>query len=349
MFEKVFESTSDVILIVSQDQKIVDVSGSVIEMFDYEPEELIGSELTVLLPQRFHSSHYDMFKGFTNSPMPRRMGGGRELFAVRKGGEEFDVDVGLSFFEKDGDTFYTAIIRDITDLKKTQRDLEQRNRELDDFAHLVSHDLKAPTRAVLQLINVIAEDHISELSENVKEYLRTIRDRTQLMARLIDDILKYSIAEGAEAEVSEFTLSDIDSELRSAIPVPEGFKLEFPTGDYKFRSSKVLLLQVLTNLVENAFKYHDKKSGSVSVEVSKKEKGYLFAVTDDGPGIHKDYHEHIFRMFGKAHGSDRPDSTGIGLAIVKKIIERNGGTIRLRSKRGEGSSFEFMWMDSVEQ
>ena len=355
MNSKILEASIDVIVTVDKSAVITEVSSSIERMFGYSPKEVIGQPLVILLPERFRQGHDKMFQYFVENPEPRRMGSGRELMARRKDGTEFYVDVGLSYYVENGRQFYAAIVRDISDLKHAEIQLKQkneelllRNKELDQFAHIVSHDLKSPVNMLIQSIDLINLQHQDELSDEVREYFAIIKERSLHVRNLVDGILSYSVATGGKPETSEFKLSSLLQEIKSAVDIPKHITLKLPEEDIKVHANKIHLYQVLSNLVRNAIKYHNKPEGIVKITTAERNGHYMFEVIDDGPGIAEDLQSGIFEMFTTAHSEDREDSSGIGLAIVKRLVDTNGGNINLVSKEGKGCHFNIAWKKELD-
>jgi two-component system sensor kinase FixL len=353
MDSNIFKTLGDTLVVVNKEAVIVDVSPSVTDLFLYEPKELIGQPLSILLPQRFRKNHAKLFSAYGQNPISRRMGRGTEkqFVGVDKTGEEFFIDIGLSSYRNDtGELFYVALIRDISDLIQVQNRLEDsidelitKNKELDHFAYIVSHDLKAPVRNMKTLLEMIEEDHASELSEEVLEYFQLMKQRNHRMAELINGILNYSRVGNKPYLDSEVQLNQLIEEVIDSLPIPEGITVTQKGTDVQLSTSRTQLSQVLSNLIGNAAKYHDKPTGKIQIICRETIDELEISVKDDGPGIASRFHSKIFDMFGTAHGTQRSDSTGIGLAIVKKIIHQNGGKIEVRSRLGEGAEFIFTW------
>jgi signal transduction histidine kinase len=221
--------------------------------------------------------------------------------------------------------------------------LKRKNEELDQFAHIVSHDLKAPLRGIDNVITWIEEDHANELSPKLQEYIQHIRGRLIRSENLIRGILSYSRI-GRENPVKEsVNLNNLMDEIKDNLKVPSGINLIIQKNLPRILTDRVPLHQVLSNLIGNAIKYHDKVEGEVKVSFADKITHYEFAVTDDGPGIAKNYHDKIFGIFQTLQERDSFESTGIGLAIVKKILDDRGQRIELISEPGKGSTFLFTW------
>jgi light-regulated signal transduction histidine kinase (bacteriophytochrome) len=222
--------------------------------------------------------------------------------------------------------------------------LKRKNEELDQYAHIVSHDLKAPLRGIDNVITWIEEDHTRELSPKVKEYIQLIKGRLARGENLIQGLLSYARV-GREMPVKEETdLNELLEEIKenSVFAVLE-MVLELQRGLPQIFTERLPLQQVLSNLVSNAIKYHDKSDGRISVSFREYTDYYEFSVADNGPGIAKHYHDKIFVIFQTLQERDSFESTGVGLAIVKKILDDRKQTIDIISETGKGSTFTFTW------
>ncbi len=221
--------------------------------------------------------------------------------------------------------------------------LKRKNEELDQFAHIVSHDLKAPLRGIDNVITWIEEDHSRELSPKVNEYIELIKTRLQRAENLIKGILIYSRVGRDRNPKERVDLNALFEEIHESLEIPDHLKLEIPPGLPNIVSEKIPLQQTLLNLIGNAVKYHDKPSGRIWVEFFDRDDHYEFRIADDGPGIGKNYHEKIFMIFQTLQERDSFESTGVGLAIVKKILDDRQQTIQVSSEAGKGSVFVFTW------
>ncbi|ELR68996.1 hypothetical protein C900_05554 [Fulvivirga imtechensis AK7] len=226
--------------------------------------------------------------------------------------------------------------------KNYAANLEKMNKALDQFAYVVSHDLKAPLRAINNLSQWIEEDLGDLLDDkaDVKENMSLLRGRVNRMELLINGILEYSRAGRSEIKYEETDVMALVGEVMSALDIPATFKVT--TGDLPtIRTSKLRLEQIFSNLLSNAVKYNDKPEGTITIGYVHKENFHEFYVADNGPGIAKEYHEKIFDIFQTLAPKDKSESTGVGLSIVKKIIEELGGSIHVESEPGAGVKFIF--------
>jgi signal transduction histidine kinase len=221
--------------------------------------------------------------------------------------------------------------------------LKRKNEELDQFAHIVSHDLKAPLRGIDNVVTWIEEDHSEELSPKVKEYIGLIRGRLVRSENLIAGILSYARVGREQPDKEMVDLNEFFSDVLENMPLRTGIHVIVPKNLSPIYTERIPLQQVLSNLIGNAIKYHDKQVGKITIGFSSANSHYEFTVSDDGPGISKHYFDKIFMIFQTLHERDTIESTGVGLAIVKKILDDRKQTIKLTSSPGEGASFLFTW------
>ena len=221
--------------------------------------------------------------------------------------------------------------------------LERTNRELDKFASIVSHDLKAPLRAIGNLTGWIEEDAGDTLIPEVRTNFDMIKQRVKRMEDLINAILDYSKADRRTGDDVKVNSKDLIDETVDFIGKPENVRIDIGPGMPEMVTDKTRLSQVFSNLIGNAIRYNDKEQIHINISVLEQPEGWVFSVKDNGPGIEAQYHEKIFIIFQTLNRRDDVESTGVGLAIVKKIIEDQGGKIWVESSPGSGSDFKFMW------
>lgn len=225
-------------------------------------------------------------------------------------------------------------------LSKSITDLENRNAELNKFAYVVSHDLKAPIRGIHNVVTWIEEDFGNELSPEVRKYLNIIPQRTKRMEALINGLLDYARI-SKETPAEEIDTNALVHEIADSL-VPRHFKVEIDNLP-KLYAERIKLEQVFANLISNSVKFIHDVNGHIRVRCKEFPGYYEFSVSDNGIGIDPEYHHKIFEIFQTLRGKDEKESTGIGLAIVKKIIQEQHGIINVKSASGQGAEFIFTW------
>jgi PAS domain S-box-containing protein len=233
--------------------------------------------------------------------------------------------------------------RKAEELARLAAALERTNQELDQFAYVTSHDLKAPLRGIGNLAQWIEEDLAGDIPPGVKENLALLRGRVTRMEGLIEGILQYSRAGRQQGERELVDTGALVREVIEFLDPPESLTFVVEDGLPAFETEKLPLEQVLMNLIGNAIKHHDRPGGEVRVGM--RESGGIphFFVADDGPGIAPEYHDRIFGIFQTLEARDRVEGTGIGLSLVKKIVQTRGGRVWVESEEGKGATFRFSW------
>lgn len=228
-------------------------------------------------------------------------------------------------------------------LSLTNKLLEESNQELNQFAYVVSHDLKAPLRAIANLSEWIEEDLGDKLDENTSKHLILMRSRVHRMTSFIDGLLEYSRAGRVNSKKTIVDVQKLLYEIIDSIAPPPEFVIKI-NGKMPIIETKVLpLQQVFSNLISNAIKHHDRQDGLITISVLENQENYQFSVADDGVGIALENQEKIFAIFKTLTPRDKTENTGIGLSIVKKIIDNQGEKIWLESQPNQGATFYFTW------
>lgn len=275
-------------------------------------------------------------------------------------GTIIDVSVNASLqISPTGDEYLECFVQNITEqkqakekIRKLNEELEQRvimrtaqlegvNKELQEFAYIVSHDLKAPLRAVNQLATWLKSDYADQLDETGKEYLRLIVARVKRLDSFINAILEYSRVGGMQEPQEDIHVTELVDDVIKSLTSPLHIRIVREHPLPVIRGSRIRIVQVFQNLISNAIKYMDKSQGLITIRCEEQEHTWLFSITDNGPGIEQQHHERIFQIFQTLQPRDKVESTGIGLTLVKKIVEMHGGKIWVESERGQGSTFYF--------
>ncbi|WP_369049432.1 PAS domain S-box protein [Tenacibaculum sp. UWU-22] len=216
--------------------------------------------------------------------------------------------------------------------------LEKSNNELQEYAHIVSHDLKSPLRSIYALTNWIQEDEKGKLSEPSHNNFKLIENTLQKMEQLISNVLSYSIL-GADIHKKPVNLSELVNELIKILYVPKHISINILTTLPTLKGDKTKLQQLFQNLINNAIKFNDKEKGIINIDVIDQDNYYCFSIQDNGIGIEKKHHSTIFKTFHFLNKNE--DSSGIGLSIVKKIVDLHQGDIWLKSEKNKGTTFYF--------
>jgi signal transduction histidine kinase len=219
--------------------------------------------------------------------------------------------------------------------------VEAANRELADFAYVVSHDLKAPLRAIDSLTKWLATDYQDKFDNEGREQLNLLLGRVRRMHDLIDGILQYSRAGRVREEVVEVDLVELVSSAIDTVSPPSHIRVVVETPLPTVAIERTRIAQVFQNLLSNAVKFMDKPAGLVRVGCTEEDGCWKFYVSDNGPGIDAKDWQRVFLLFETLRPRDRSDSTGVGLAVVKKAVELYGGRVWVESRLGEGSTFYF--------
>jgi len=227
------------------------------------------------------------------------------------------------------------------DLESAVRDLSHANKELQEFAHIAAHDLKTPLRAIGTLADWLLRDYADKFDEQGEQKIRLLVAKAVQMSALIDDILRYSRLGHDVTNRQQIDLNPVLSEVIAGVDPPEHIEITIQNELPVLICEKTHIIQIFQNLLSNAVKYMDKPEGQIKIGCVERDGFWEFSVTDNGPGIEKRHFERIFKLFHTLSASDGVENTGIGLSIVKKIVELNGGSVRVESELGKGSTFVF--------
>lgn len=350
---RIVEALPTALVLVGRSGRIEMVNGRAERMFGYDRAALLGKPLETLVPERFRCRHVDLRDSFFKDMAPRPMGEGKDLFGLRKDGTEFPLEIGLNPIDNDGEPMVLAGIIDVTarreiELEKEQqrRELARSNADLEEFAYAASHDLKAPLRAILHLVQWIADDIKEIANPETLENLALLQGRAARMQRLLEGLLNYSRVGHTNSPIEEVDISEVVHDVSAMLGPPPGFIVTCEGTMPVIRTHRMPIQVVLENLISNGLKHHDRVEGRIAVSARLVDGVAEFRISDDGPGIAPEYHERIFLMFQTLASIDDTESSGIGLAIVKKQVQSHGGKIWVESiPPARGTTFVFTWKE----
>ncbi len=342
------------IILVNKNGRIELVNEHTEKLFGYSYDELKGKSVEILIPEDKRHKHIEHRAHYIERPVIRHMGGAQnvDLKGRKKDGSEFWVDITLSSIDTGAQEgmLTIATISDISERKKAEierknytTELEARNKEMEQFTYITSHDLQEPLRSISGFVNLLREEYSGKLDKDADIYIDFIAESTNRMSTLIHDLLKY-IRIGAKKEFVDVDCNKIVKAVKedltykinnagatihcSNLPVIKGLETELR-----------LLFQ---NLISNAIKYRKKDiTPVISIDGKERDEDWYFTVTDNGIGIDEKNKDKIFVIFQRLHLQSEYQGTGIGLAECKKIIDIHKGIIGVESKPGIGSTFYF--------
>ena len=350
-FRAVAETATEAIVSADKRGHITYFNPGAERIFGYAARDVIGSPLTLLMPQRFHEAHRQGLSRFLSTGQARVIGRTVELVGQRKEGTEFPLELSLASWKAGGETYFTGILRDITERKRLEQEVQQRsaafeaaNKELEAFSYSVSHDLRAPLRAIDGFSRILLEDHIAHLPADAQRYLHAVRNNSQQMGRLIDDLLTF--ARLSRQPLSKQLVRPADlvqqcvEELRAE---QQGRRVEMAIGDLPAcQADPALLKQVWLNLISNALKYTRKQEMAfIAVGCQEQDSATAYFVRDNGVGFDMRYADKLFGVFQRLHRAEEYAGTGVGLAIVQRIIHRHGGRVWAEAAVNHGATFYF--------
>jgi two-component system, LuxR family, sensor kinase FixL len=344
----IFDTAVDAIVTIDERGIMERVNPAAEKLFGYKEAELAGKNVSMLMPSPYREMHDGYLERYLSTGEKKIIGIGREVVGQRKDGSVFPMELSVAEMRLGERRMFTGMVRDITERKQADARHEQliqeiagANEELTNFAYVVSHDLKAPLRAIGSLADWLSTDYADKFDDEGKEHMRLLISRVHRMGALIDGILQYSRVGRVKEALVEIDLNKLLADVVDLLAPPSHIHVVIDGPLPTMKSEPTRIQQVFQNLISNAIKYMDKPEGRISISAERQGAYWKFCVSDNGPGIEHRHFDRIFQLFQTLAPRDKIESTGVGLALVKKIVEMYGGQVLVESRIGEGSRFSF--------
>lgn len=350
-FRSLAQTAAEAIISIDQDGRVVSWNQGAESIFGWSEAEMQGQNISAIMPESQREAHRQGLRRLRDGEEARLLGRPLMLDGLRRDGEVFPVELTLSRWVADGEPYFSAILRDVTERRLAERELaartvelERSNSELQQFAYVASHDLQEPLRTVTSFLQLLERRLGPNLDDNAREYIGFAVGGAARMHRLITDLLTYSRVSThgqpfktvSMEKALAAALANLGAAIREAgAEISHGIMPDV-------RGDPIQLVSLLQNLLGNAIKYRVPGTAPhVHVEANGNGDVWTFSVKDNGIGIDPKDFERIFVIFQRLHGRNEYEGTGIGLAVAKKIVERHGGAIWVESQPGQGSTFFF--------
>lgn len=354
LLKAVVETAVDGILTIDEQGLVVSANPATESIFGYTEAELIGRNVRMLMPQPYHNEHDQYLKNYLTTHHPKIIGIGREVQGLRKNGEVFPLDLAVSETRTEDGLIFTGIVRDISEKKQAEELMlqkefaERANAAKTEFLSRMSHELRTPLNGVIGFAEFLVDERPGPLNPKQKEYLNDILNSGRHLLNLINDVLDLAKVEAGKMMITpeEFLLGTAIREVCAIIQPLADKKGQTVKSNEDDAGKKVCLdqqkfKQVLYNLVSNAVKFTDDKGVITISTIIHSSRGLTLTVADTGIGIRPENVERLFAEFEQIDSgvSRRYEGSGLGLALTKKIVELQGGTISVESEFGKGSKF----------
>jgi len=341
-----FDLFPDAVLVVDSAGTIRNTNKQVNMVFGYTGNDLIGKSLAILLPERFRGNHGHHISSFMQTTSIRKMGTGLPLMGLHKSGKEINIDIALSAINVGESRYVLAVVRDITDTINIITRLGQTEKikeELEKFAYVLTHDLKAPLARIKSISQLIHLELSEKDSDETQSMIAHLLQSVDGMEALIYGILDYYRAKLSrdEAICTRVDLNEILQQSLASVNIPATFKVAVPKRLPVMMGDKTVMLQVFNNLIDNAVHYNDKEAGLLQIDYKESEGRIILSFSDNGVRIPDEKKASIFELAVQLQKT-RYGNHGLGLSIIQQLIEVAGGRIWCEDSMQGGTCF---WVD----
>ena len=344
-FRGLLEAAPDATVCVDQDGRIVLVNAQAERLFGYPREELAGQPVEILVPDAIKAAHPDLRAGYAADPRPRQMGAGLDLSGRRRDGSTFPAEIALSAIDTGQGLLVSAAVRDVTEQRQARDDLRRINQNLESFSYSLAHDLRTPLRSLAGYSTVLIEDYADTLGADGRGYAQRIEAASEHMGRILDDLLRMSRISGAKISLRQVDLgaeaAAIAAELQRQDP---GRRVSFTIQQPAWALADVVLIrEVLHDLLGNAWKFTSgRDSPLIEFGIAPASDARVCCyVRDNGAGFDPAFTHKLFQPFQRLHTAREFPGTGIGLASVRRVVERHNGRTWAEGAVGDGATFFF--------
>lgn len=342
-YEWLIDAAPYALIAVDQRQIITLVNRAAERLFQYEPGELLGQRLDLLIPEALRGTHQQALTTYLHSPDLRMMGNGRDLFGRRKDGTRVPVEVALNPTPTPDGPVTLASVMDISERKRREDQLRRSNQDLEHFAYVLSHDLREPLRMVSSFLDLLSQKCRDKLDHDAQRYIHFAVDGAARMQRMIHGLLAYSRVGSQQLAVTAVDCAhllraatlNLSQAIQENAAKIEADELPFVQGDER------LLQQLFESVLDNAIKFRGEAPPHISISATRDGDQARLRVRDNGVGFDPKDHERVFEIFSRLHHIGKYEGCGMGLAIAKRIIEIHGGEIGAEAAPDAGCCIHF--------
>ncbi|MBI1785631.1 PAS domain S-box protein [Candidatus Sumerlaeota bacterium] len=356
----IFDTAVECIITISSEGIVEAFNNAAQKLFGYAPGEVIGRNVKMLMPSPFREEHDAYIANYLNTGKAKIIGIGREAVGKRKDGTTFPMKLAVSEVKLADRILFTGFIEDLTERKRFEKEAEEArdelerrveartaelaraNEELEHFAHTISHDLRTPLRGIRNYVDFIMEDMAGKVVGESAADLKRLGRATDELERMIQELLNYTRIGRVESSPQNIDTRQMIQSIVGDIGPRDGREVVINGKLPMIFAPQGTVRQIFQNLIENGLQYNKSNPRRVEISASRVDEDsgrWLFAFRDNGIGIDPQYHQKIFGMFKRLHSDEDYPGTGIGLAAVRKALQHLGGSIRVESEVGKGSTF----------